>query len=242
MEPAEQPNIAAVEEDHWWFRTTRALLRDQLAPFLRPGLRTLDVGCGPGGNSAWLLEHGPVTGVDLAPEAIALLRARRPGIEALEADATDLPLPDAAFDVVLSVTALSDIESDDRAAAEIARVLAPGGVTVFLEPAFPMLRRGHDRNLGTRRRYRLGGLAALASDAGLEVRRRTYAHLTPLPAAAVLAAVDRVAVKLGIDARSDTERGTLGWLFGPMSALERRFLAHHDLPLGLSALVVATRP
>ena len=58
METEEYARIAAVEDDHWWYRNTRALVGEMLAPWLGRDQRTLDAGCGPGGNGAWLAAHG----------------------------------------------------------------------------------------------------------------------------------------------------------------------------------------
>ena len=58
MEVEEYARIAAAEDDHWWYRNTRALMADLLAPWLGTGQRILDAGCGPGGNGAWLALWG----------------------------------------------------------------------------------------------------------------------------------------------------------------------------------------
>jgi SAM-dependent methyltransferase len=240
VEPAEFDRIAAAEDSHWWFQATRALVRDQMEPWLRPGLRSLDVGCGPGGNSAWLSEYGEHTGVDRSTEALELLRRRHPAMRAVEGDATELPFADASFDALLAITVLYMVERDDRALGEAFRVLRPGGGAVFFEPALEILRRDHDRVVGSVRRYRLPQLAARVRDAGFAVERATYAHAVLLPAALALAAVDRV--RPAGPPRSDTDRDGGRALFAPLARLERRILARRDLPLGVSALVVARRP
>ena len=72
MEVEEYARIAAAEDDHWWYRNTRALMAELLQPWLGTDQRILDAGCGPGGNGAWLGSHGRVIGVDLAREALEL--------------------------------------------------------------------------------------------------------------------------------------------------------------------------
>jgi hypothetical protein len=52
VEVDEYARIAAAEDDHWWYRNTRALARDLLGPWLTQYPRILDAGCGPGGNGA----------------------------------------------------------------------------------------------------------------------------------------------------------------------------------------------
>jgi SAM-dependent methyltransferase len=53
----------------------------------------------------------------------------------LVADATDLPFPDAAFDVVTFFDVLEHIADDARAAAEALRVLRPGGFVLVTSPS-----------------------------------------------------------------------------------------------------------
>ena len=121
----------------------------------------LDAGCGPGGNGAWLAEHGDVVGVDRSPDALRFVHERRPDVAPVLGDLTALPLASASVDAAIAITVLYAVDDDAAAAAELARVLAPGGVLVVVEPAFPSLRRAHDTTVHGRRRYRRPGLRAL---------------------------------------------------------------------------------
>jgi ubiquinone/menaquinone biosynthesis C-methylase UbiE len=96
----------------------------------------LDIGCGPGRSLAALANlasGGRVVGADpsalMAELAVkrnrALVRARR--LEIVMAAAASLPFADAAFDKALCVHVLYFWVDLDRAFAEIARVLKPGG-------------------------------------------------------------------------------------------------------------------
>jgi SAM-dependent methyltransferase len=102
------------------------------------GLVVLDVACGEGYGSALLARHAAkVTGVDLSPDAIAHARSEYAGITNLEfvaASCTQMPLPDAAFDVVVSFETLEHIAAQEEFLAEVARVLKPGGVLVLSCP------------------------------------------------------------------------------------------------------------
>jgi ubiquinone/menaquinone biosynthesis C-methylase UbiE len=241
VELEEYARVAATEDRHWWYRATRALAQELLAPWLRPGLRALDAGCGPGGMGAWLGEYGTLAGVDISPEALRLLSERHPDIEAVEASIEHLPFGDGEFDVVLEVTVLNQVADDALAARELGRVLRPGGAALLFEPAFKALRRGHDAVVAARRRYRVRELEALARQAGLEVRRSTYCHSYLAPPAAALAAADRLR-RAGGRPRSDLERPGLDALFAQLAEAERRLLRKRDLPFGSSALVLGVRP
>lgn len=241
MELEEYARIAEVEDDHWWYRNTRALAADLLAPWLHRTERLLDAGCGPGGNGAWLAEHGAVVGVDLSPDALAFVRTRRPATAPVQASVESLPFADDVFDAVVGLTVLYTVPDDDAALHELARVTRPGGAIVLVEPAFAALGRAHDATVHGRRRYRRAGLAELATAAGLTVQRCTYAYSFLAPPAATLGAVDRLRRRREEPAGSDVDKRALDRVFAPLAARERRWLAHHDLPVGTSVVLLATR-
>jgi SAM-dependent methyltransferase len=97
-----------------------------------PGDRVLDVGCGPGILlSAALARDARPTGVDVSPGMIAEARRRHPAVDLVEADVTDLPLADGAFDAAVGNFVLNHLPAPERAVAEVARVLAPGGAVAL---------------------------------------------------------------------------------------------------------------
>ena len=241
MEVEEYARIAAAEDDHWWYRNTRALMAEMLGPWLGSGLRILDAGCGPGGNGAWLATHGRVIGIDLAREALEFVRERRPTTAPVLASAERMPFADGAFDVAVAVTVLYTVRDDVAALGELARVVRPGGAVLLFEPAFRLLRRAHDATVHGLRRYRRDELADLAGRAGFRVRRATYAYSFLAPPAAALALLERRKADQGEDTGSDVERRALDRVFAPLAEAERRWLTRHTLPFGTSVAVVATR-
>jgi ubiquinone/menaquinone biosynthesis C-methylase UbiE len=95
----------------------------------------LELGSGSGAMAVELLDRYPTirltaTDVDPAMRAAATQRLARYGDRARvqPADATDLPFEDASFDAVVSFIMLHHVIDWERALAEIARVLRPGGV------------------------------------------------------------------------------------------------------------------
>ena len=97
------------------------------AELLGPG-RLLDLGCGIG-HSYELLAPRETVGLDLDPEALAG-QAR----ETVAADMRALPFAAASFASVLSVHSVEHVPDAERVAAEVVRVLEPGGVAVFVTP------------------------------------------------------------------------------------------------------------
>ncbi|MBA2327131.1 MAG: class I SAM-dependent methyltransferase [Actinobacteria bacterium] len=242
MEVAEYARIAAVEDDHWWYKNTRALARDLLSAHLTRDQLFLDAGCGPGGNGAWLAEHGVVVGADISLDAVRFVQARWPDTLPVQASVSALPFAGGTFDVVLAITVLTCVPDDTSAIRELARLVRPDGVLLLIEPAFDGLRRAHDVTVHSLRRYRRRSLADLTRAAGLRVERATYAYSFLAPAAAVLHVAERrkLAEPPG-DKGSDTERRRLDGVFAPLGRVERRWLARHNLPVGTSAVVVATK-
>jgi SAM-dependent methyltransferase len=242
MEPDEYARIAAAEDDHWWYRNTRALMGKWLAPWLGTDQRILDAGCGPGGNGEWLSAHGDVVGVDLAPEALEFVQARRPALTPVRASIDALPFAEASFDVVVEVTVVACVADAGAAVEELARVLRPGGVLLLMEPAFAALLRAHDKTVHNLHRFRCSALGVLAERAGLRVERSTYAYSFLTPPAYGLALADRVRNKPAHETGSDVERRWLDRMFAPLAEAERRWLDKHRVPFGTSAVVIASRP
>ncbi len=101
---------------------------------IEPGMDVLDVGTGSGGTVSIpaALRGANVTGSDLTPELFdaARRRAQDAGVQVewVEADAESLPFEDESFDRVLSTFGHMFAPRHEKAAAELARVLRPGGV------------------------------------------------------------------------------------------------------------------
>jgi SAM-dependent methyltransferase len=117
-------------------RNTADASASYLLPYLRPGLRVLDFGCGPGTISVGLaraVAPGALHGVDMEESQIELSRsvARASGVENATfhvADVTDLPFADDYFDVAHCHNLLMHVPDTRAALAEVRRVLKPGGI------------------------------------------------------------------------------------------------------------------
>jgi SAM-dependent methyltransferase len=100
---------------------------------LSPELSILEVGCGRGAPLLRRYEGrvGERVGIDLVeftPEALAS------GARLRNADVVDTGLEPASIDLAWSRAVMEHVEHPERAFAELARVLKPGGVYVFLAP------------------------------------------------------------------------------------------------------------
>ncbi|WP_111429891.1 class I SAM-dependent methyltransferase [Rhodobacteraceae bacterium DSL-40] len=117
--------------------TTGPLL-EALAP--RPGEAILDAGCGAGASclalAPLLLPGGSVTGIDFSEPLLAIAEARRAeagiaNLRFLHGDTQIHPLPEAAFDAVVSRFGLMFFDDTVAAFRNLARSLRPGGRIVF---------------------------------------------------------------------------------------------------------------
>jgi ubiquinone/menaquinone biosynthesis C-methylase UbiE len=93
-----------------------------------PGVRVLDVATGPGHVAAAAAARGaePV-GVDIAEGMLAVARRDHPQLDFRLGDAEALPFADSSFDAVVGAFVLNHLPRPEAAAAELARVLVPGG-------------------------------------------------------------------------------------------------------------------
>lgn len=105
------------------------------------GLRVLDVGCGHGREFTNLLRWGAspegMAGVDLMRPRLQAARAQSRALLA-QASADALPFADASFDVVCQHVVFSSVVDDAlkrRSAAEMLRVLKPGGHVLWYDIA-----------------------------------------------------------------------------------------------------------
>lgn len=159
-------------------------LKQAVAGRMRTG-RLLDIACGTGRFLAEVKRNWPrlaVTGLDLSAPYLAEARrnlAPWSRVDLVEGNAEAMPLPDGAFDAVTAIFLFHELPRKARArvAAEIARVLRPGGVFVLVDslqagdrPAFDPLIEAFPKTFHEPyyADYARADLADLFTPAGLE--------------------------------------------------------------------------
>jgi ubiquinone/menaquinone biosynthesis C-methylase UbiE len=97
----------------------------------------LEVAIGTGLNLARYPAGVRLTGIEWSPAMLQIARRRAAelgrAVDLSEGDAHALPYPDASFDTVVCSLSLCAILDPDRAVAEMARVLRPGGRLLLLD-------------------------------------------------------------------------------------------------------------
>lgn len=125
--------IPGLDVENYWFRRHEVVyqrLADRCA-----GRDVLEAGCGEGYGADLIAEVARrVIGLDYDDAAVAHVRACYPRVEAVQGNLAELPLPDAAVDVVVNFQVIEHLWDQGQFIAECARVLRPGGLLMVSTP------------------------------------------------------------------------------------------------------------
>jgi len=132
-------------------RYRRSIEFNAISKNIKKGDKVLDVGCGSGRHTFFLLEKGcNVTGVDVSPKMLEVLKQkaekRKYSLPLFLADCNNLPFETESFDVVVSIYgSLTHLQKPVCCIQEMKRVLRKGGkVVVGVENKWallPLIRR-----------------------------------------------------------------------------------------------------
>jgi SAM-dependent methyltransferase len=247
LEPAEYALMDAVEGGMWWYRALHARILDALADHPWPRhLPLLDAGCGTGGFLARLRRAEPTIGaegLEYHPPAAARAKAKA-GVPVAVGSVTAMPFRAASFGAVVSMDVLCHAAVEPAPAlAEMARVLAPGGLLVLNLPAYAWLHSAHDRQVHNARRFVAAELRALLAGAGLAEVRTGYWNAFLLP---LMIVQRKLLARAAPESRSDVAAFS-PWLdrsLHAMTAAERRLAraVGAGFPVGGSLIATARRP
>jgi SAM-dependent methyltransferase len=165
------------------------------------GTRFIDVGAGAGRHSYEALRRGAVvTAYDMdevelkgVEEMFGALEAAGevpPGgrAETVVGDVLDMPYPDGSFDVVLASEILEHVPEDDRAIAELVRILAPGGILAITVPrwlperiCWALSDEYHANEGGHIRIFKADELRAQVEATGMTYTHQHHAHALHSP-------------------------------------------------------------
>jgi SAM-dependent methyltransferase len=198
------------------------------------GQRILEIGCGTGTITSFLVDRQLVVGIDVVDHYVRSTGERyrgHPNIVIRRHDLTESiePLREYRFDSALSVNVFEHIANDEAAMKAVCALLEPGGTFSVLVPCHPALLGSFDRDIGHHRRYTKGELRRKLEASGFVVER----------------------------IRRSNPVGALGWLVNVRLLGLRRLrganlfdqmvpalalLDRVELPFGLSLIAVARKP
>ncbi len=108
------------------------------------GHRILEIGCGRGQRLAdfqrWGAEPEMIHGIELVSSFVSKAQERYPAYRLAQASAHRLPFLDGVFDIVAQFTVFTSIRDDalrSAIAAEMLRVLRPGGLVLWYDFRYP---------------------------------------------------------------------------------------------------------
>ena len=236
---------ARAERDHFWFHGFRRFV----APLLeraaqgRRDLVSLDCGCGTGNNLVLLRRYGRAFGFDITFSGLKY--ARTSGEHSIaQASVTDIPFQNETFDLITSfdvVYALPD-DAEEKAVAEMLRILKRGGFLVLNVAALPALRGNHSVLGGEVRRYTRARLRWALERGGFTIERLTYTNFTILPIVAATRWLQRIAGHKESANEISVPFAPVNAVLTAVLAAEAAALRVVNMPLGSSVLCLARKP
>jgi len=198
------------------------------------GQRVLEIGCGTGTITSFMVDRQLVVGIDVVDDYIRSTSHRfndRPNIVVRRHDLTESidALRGYRFDSALSVNVFEHIANDEGAMKAVYALLEPGGTFTLLVPCHPALLGGFDRDIGHHRRYTKRELRRKLEASGFTVERIRRSN--PVGALGWL-----INVRL-LGLRRLRGAGLFDRLVPAFAVLDRV-----ELPLGLSVIAVARKP
>ncbi len=244
MEASEYKNIYDHQQTLWWYRGMAVILKRLLEEYVpkRASRKILDAGCGTGAAYPVLKQFGTVIGVDVSDNALRF--ARRMGEQTKKASVMKLPFRKESFDVVVSLDVLYHawVKNHRNALVEYARVLKPGGVLLWREPAFNWLKSGHELVDFTKRRFTIAQMEQGLHGLPLTIKRVNYINSILFPAVVIkrlpaLIHLSQPQAKSDIGAVAPWINSLLTGIL----SLESYLVTHIEMPFGSSVVCVATK-
>lgn len=127
--------IAKSYSDEFFADTSDLPVIDKLLGRLPARSRALDIGCGPGQFSQYLMKYGHIVeGIDTSDEMLEIARQKVPNGSFRKMDMRNLQYPDKTFDTALVAYSLIHIPTPELPSVirEIKRVLKDGGLALFV--------------------------------------------------------------------------------------------------------------
>lgn len=242
MTKQEFDKINRLEGSHWWYAGMREISFDILSRFMKKtgGLRSLDIGCGAGGNLKELQKFGDASGVDLDPYAVELCRQN--GFDCRVGDLKNLDLAEAAYDVITLFDVLNQIPYGQapKVLADLKNALKEGGILMMREPAMKIAAGKHDEAVNIHFRLERREAEKLVVETGFEVLYVGYINALLFLPIFIKRKVDYM---MSSSPRSDVyvHGAVVNTMLLSILRLEKLMLRFLKPPFGISILIVAMK-
>jgi SAM-dependent methyltransferase len=242
--PAESfPQLAKLEEGHFWFEARNRLLLWVLERYFPNPANFLEAGCGTGFVLAAICKRFPqarVSGSEIYIDGLAFASRRVPSATLFQMDARSMPF-ESEFDVIGAFDVLEHIEEDEAVLREMHRALRPGGGLVLTVPQHPFLWSAVDDYSHHKRRYTRAELVRKLRASGFEILMATSFVSVLLPVMFVSRWRRRGAPAFDPGAEFRLNRA-VNWGLAKALGCERRLIQSGiSLPFGGSLLIAARR-
>ncbi len=241
MSPEEYANLERVEREHWYYVGKRRIVRHWLreSATIGPQSKLLDCGAGTGAFVAEMQRELQCTAMDDHKESLDILRQRLRQGAVIEGTCTEVPLASDVFDAVTALDVLEHVVDDDKAAAELVRVLAPGGTLVVTVPAMMSLWSDWDVSLHHQRRYHKKSLLDLFTTLPVKIEHCSYINVVAMPL--VWLARKARALGFGTSSRAEDRIPSRPINLALLSSFVALGCSRISFPFGVGLLLVARK-
>lgn len=242
MERSAYTEMAAIDENHWWYRARRRIVADIITHYIakRPNLTIAEIGCGTGSNLPVLTRFGKVTAVEPDADARAFA-ASRADATLLEGRLPDgLPLAEESLDLAVMLDVLEHVDDDVGALKAVAKKLKPDASFLLTVPALPSLWSPHDEEHHHKRRYTAKTLRQTIEAAGLKIEMMSYFNTLLLPLVTAVRWMKNLTGSKEVD--TGLPSAGLNKMLEAIFAFERHLIGRVPMPLGVSLVVIVKVP
>jgi len=238
-----------LEQQHWWFRARRNILKKLLNHYVnwQHIENAVEIGTSSG-NNLYSLYPSNIQLFGVEPFAANVEIARQKGnIPVYEGKAESLPLPLANkhFDLITMFDVLEHTPDDIVVLNYLHKKLSTKGQLILTVPAYMWMWGQQDIVSHHYRRYTRKELTSKLKDANYKIAYSSYFNTILFPPIAAI----RLLSKLTSDREnSNSEFGDFAYSTGLANTLlyhlfntEKKLLPHIRLPFGVSVIIVATK-
>ncbi len=145
---------ARLEDEHWWFKGRRDIIKAVLEKYLAKDSVVVEIGCGTGGNLRGLAREYPrIFGIEIEEDAVSLAK-QMAAIDVYQGDYREiLHNRWEEIDAVIMADVIEHVEKDCEFVQTVLENLVTGAHLLITVPAHGFLWSEHDEALGHYRRY-----------------------------------------------------------------------------------------